>query len=397
MDGAMVKVSVIGAAELGPELCRSWSNFQEADRTLASPFFRPEFTQVVAAVRNDVRIAILEESGRAIGFFPFQRGRQCVGGPVGGPRSNFQRVIAEVGTRWGAIELVRACGLREWNFDHLLVSQQPFERFDTGRSESVFLDLSGGFAIYARHRCASGSRAIAKLSDQARRLDRDLGPLRFEPHTTDTRVLRTMMRWKSEQYRRTRSTDRFAIEWNVRLLEIIYAELSRAFSGSLAPLYAGDRLAAVNMGLQSHGVVHSWVPAYNRELARCPPGLTLHYATRRPRDHPKSCRSHLGQSYAPYKARMATGVTQLAEGSVTVSSGRAAARAAEGASRRSPLGVARTVRRAHAKVRLVPSRDSQSLSLSRAVAAGGPALGHRGKAILRWSLSCPDARAASLP
>ena len=39
---------------------------------LDNPFFRPEFTQAVAAVRDDVEVAVLEIQQQPVGFFPYQ-------------------------------------------------------------------------------------------------------------------------------------------------------------------------------------------------------------------------------------------------------------------------------------------------------------------------------------
>lgn len=111
-------VTVQNARALSPEQVRRWSQLQLADRSLASAFFRPEFTQAVASVREDAFVAVLEETDRIVGFFPFHRDALGVGKPIGGRLSDYHGVIAEAGAQWDAESLVRQCGLRAWDFNH---------------------------------------------------------------------------------------------------------------------------------------------------------------------------------------------------------------------------------------------------------------------------------------
>ena len=334
-------VAVIPAAQLSREDVEAWSSFQEADPTLASPFFRPEFTEAIAAIRNDVYVGVLSDDGRTVGFFPFQRGRRPIGAPVGGRRSNYHGVIAEPGTDWDAVALVRACGLRIWDFDHVVASQRQFAPFHSALGESYCVDVSGGFEEYVRRREAAGSRVIPRLRQKARRFEREVGPLRFESHVADPEVLHTMMGWKSEQYRRTGMVDKFAIGSNVRMLERIHACQSPGFSSMLTALYVGDQLAAVDMGIRSRSVYHSWFPAYNRELSRHSPGLVLYLKLLESAQSLGLKTIDFGKDHAQYKERMATDLIPLAEGSVLVPSPYAAIRRTrrriEGAVRRTPL------------------------------------------------------------
>jgi CelD/BcsL family acetyltransferase involved in cellulose biosynthesis len=325
MDVEVVRVSELSDRQLG-----HWTRLQEADVALASPFFRPEFTQAVADVRNDVFVGTMEGPGRAIGFFPFQRRRWGIGVPVGGERSNYHGVIADPGAWWDARALLRGCRLGIWDFHHLIASQAQFDGFQVTNGDSFVVDLPGGFAQYAEDRRAAGSRVIPRLREKARRLEREVGAIHFEPHVADLRVLRTLMHWKSEQYRRTAETDRFAIEWNVRLLERIHSERSTGFSGMLAAVYAGDRLAAVVMGLRAGGVFHWWFPAYEQALARYSPGLILLLCLAENADALGLHTIDLGKDHEPYKERWATSRVPLAGGSVTAAA---------------PLSAVRTLRR----------------------------------------------------
>jgi CelD/BcsL family acetyltransferase involved in cellulose biosynthesis len=351
-------VTLARATELTGAHVALWSRLQDEDPALASPFFHPEFTAAVADARSDVYVAVMEDAGSVVGFLPFQRGRLPIGAPVGGGRSNYHGVIAPAGVDWDPVSLIRASGLRIWDFHHLLVSQRPFSRFHTRISDSFYVDISEGFDAYAGARRQAGSRLVPRVREKARRMEREVGPLRLEPHAADIDVLRTMMSWKSLQYRRTGMIDNFAIDWNVRLLERLHATQADGFEGMLVALYAGETLVAVDMGLRSRHVFHSWFPAYNEELARYSPGLVLFLLLLESAQSLGLRTIDLGKDYSLYKERMATGGVPLAEGSVLVPSpvatARRARRAVEHVVRRTPLseparGALRRVRSLGAK------------------------------------------------
>jgi CelD/BcsL family acetyltransferase involved in cellulose biosynthesis len=334
-------VTVARAAELTAVQRSQWAAFQAADAGLASPFFHPEFTMAVASVRDDVHVAVIEDGGAIAGFLPFQRGRRPVGAPVGGARSNYHGVIAADGAGWDGAELVRKAGLRIWDFHHLPVSQPGFTRFHASTGESYCVDVSDGFAAYAANRRQGGSRMVRRVREKMRRLERDVGPLRLEPHIGDAEVLHMVMRWKSDQYRRTGHVDNFAVDWNVRLLERLQRTDVDGFGGMLVGLYAGDTLAAVDMGLRCNHVFHSWFPAYNDQLARYSPGLVQFLLLLEQAEALGLGLIDLGKDHALYKERLATHLVPLAQGSVLVpsatASARRARRAVEGAVTRTPL------------------------------------------------------------
>src|SRR4051812_9415494 len=110
--------SVLPARQLTHEQTHAWAELQQENPLLASPFFRPEYTLAVAAVRDDVEVAVLEEGGRPVGFFPFQREWWAGGRVVGGRLTDYQGVIARPGLEWDAIELLRATRLSNYKFGH---------------------------------------------------------------------------------------------------------------------------------------------------------------------------------------------------------------------------------------------------------------------------------------
>ncbi|SHG11410.1 Acetyltransferase involved in cellulose biosynthesis, CelD/BcsL family [Microbulbifer donghaiensis] len=270
-----MKYSVITAAELTATDLQTWRQLQQTTPTLKSPYFCPEFTVAAAAVRNDVRVAVLEEGGTAVGFFPFQRGPLGKGRPVGGALSDYHGAIVAPETAWCVEALLRACGLAYWEFDHLVAEQLPFERYHSRWEVSPALDLSQGFAAYRDRRRAAGAGRFFQLERKARKLAREVGPLRFVAHTRDSAVLDQVFQWKSEQCRRTGVVDFFAHDWARALVQQIWQTENCQFAGQLSALYAGDQLVATHMGMRSASVWHWWFPGYERKFAKYSPGGIL--------------------------------------------------------------------------------------------------------------------------
>jgi|ERR1041384_1276098 CelD/BcsL family acetyltransferase involved in cellulose biosynthesis len=270
-----MQTTVVPGRALSTKHLEAWSELQDADLALASPFLCPEFTVAVAAARDDINVAILEEGGEKVGFFPFQRGRFSIGYPVGGPLNDLQGVIVRPDLDWDAMDLIRRCGLIAWDFGRLLACQKPFESTHRRRHISALIDVSKGYKAYVEERRLAGTEQVKKTESLARKLDRENGPLRFELHTSEERHLATLMKWKFDRYSAEGYEDLFAIPWIRQVMKRIHATQRANFGGVLSVLYAGKELAAAHMGIRSRRIWHYWFPAYNPKYARYSPGLIL--------------------------------------------------------------------------------------------------------------------------
>jgi CelD/BcsL family acetyltransferase involved in cellulose biosynthesis len=309
-------VQVFSMRELPATDFARWAGLQEADPDIASPFFRPEFAAAVASVRDDVYVAAIQRGGETIGYFPFQNGAFSTGRPVGGPLSDCQGFIMRAGLKWDASRIVRDCGLSEWQFDHLLANQKPFEPFHRIPTQSPIIDLSRGYAHYVEERREAGSEQIKKAVALLRKLEREVGPVRFEVHSPDVRFLRKLMRWKSRQYRLSAKLDIFGIPWVVEVIEKIHAEHHENFAGLFSLLTVGDLPIAGHLGMRSRNVWHYWFPAYDSGYARYSPGIILLLKMAEHAEQLGISCIDMGNGRALYKQRLMNGAIPLAEGTV---------------------------------------------------------------------------------
>jgi CelD/BcsL family acetyltransferase involved in cellulose biosynthesis len=310
-----VRVDVDRPESLAPDQLARWREIQRSHPELASAFLCPEFALAVSAARADVFVASIESDERLVGFFPFQRRGSDEGLPPGFGISNSQGPIADPTAAWDAVELVRRCGLRNWHFDHLVPSV-PFEPHCERLRNACFIDISAGLDAYVVSRRAAGSRLVVELERQARKLEREVGPLEFTPHTADIVMLEKLMEWKSAQYRRTRVVDRFRIRWVVETVERIHATQANDFAGMLSVLSSNGVPVALHMGIRSHAALESWFPAYDPEFARYSPGLILMMRMIESAAASGLSTIELGRSGAVYKERLMSGERTQAVGTV---------------------------------------------------------------------------------
>jgi CelD/BcsL family acetyltransferase involved in cellulose biosynthesis len=312
-----MKITVLPGRELPTQHITAWTDILREAPKLSSPFFRPEFTCAVAAVRDDVHVGVLEEMGRTVGFFPFERRHVVFGRPVGGLLNEVHGAITAPDLEWDAVKLIRGCGLIEWRYGHLPVSQTAFEPFHLQRHMSASLDISAGWEAYVEDRRRAGTRQVEKVEALARRLAKEVGPVRFEAEISDRKSLEILMRWRFDKYREYGYSDLLAVPWSRELLDRIHGARAPEFAGMLSGLFVGDELAAAHLGMRSQHVCHYWLPAYNPRFARFSPGLIL---LLRLAEHAASTgltRVELGRpdDYL-YKRRLMNQSAQLASGAV---------------------------------------------------------------------------------
>ncbi|MEX2285629.1 MAG: GNAT family N-acetyltransferase [Planctomycetaceae bacterium] len=312
-----MKITVTDGRDLSNDQLAAWGRLQCADSRFRSPFFRPEFTQMVAATRDDVEVGIIEDDGQCVGFFPFQRNRAGVGTPVSSRLSDFHGVVLKSGVHLDPVELIRACGLSAWHFDHLAFARDSFSPFCWFHEFSPYIELPSGFDAYLDERRAAGAGEVMQTLNKKKKSERQLGPVRLEWRTTDKRVLESLMAWKAQQYQRSKIINPFTFPWVVELLErLLQMPDDPDFTGMLSALYIGDRLAAAHIGMRSRRTVHWWFTAYDPELGKYSPGSQLLLELTRESASRGLTRLDLGKGTETYKRAFMTGAAPLALGSI---------------------------------------------------------------------------------
>ncbi|MFE6407444.1 GNAT family N-acetyltransferase [Streptomyces sp. NPDC057837] len=272
-----MRIRVVSPADLRPAEVAAWRDIQSESAQYANPFLGPDFARAVSAVRPRVRVAMAEQAGDSVAFFPFEHGALGVGCAVGLGVSDCQAVVQRPGAVREAEPLLRACGLTVWEFDNLVGDAPPFSPFARRFHPSAVMDVSDGYEQYKARVSQNSKRFLGDMRRFTRKLAREVGDIRFVFDERDPEQLRTLMRWKSAQYRRTGRRDRFAKPWIAELLRRLHAaRCGSSPVGVLSVLYAGGQPVATHFGLWSERVFATWFPAYDTHFARYSPGMLLY-------------------------------------------------------------------------------------------------------------------------
>ena len=161
-----------------------------------------------------------------------------------------------------------------------------------------------------------------RLPRSCGKLEREVGPVRFEVHSKETRVLRKLMRWKSRQCPLVGKLDIFSIQWVIDVVQKIHAERHENFAGLFSLLTVGDLPIAGHMGMRSKSVWHYWFPAYDPGYAKYSPGIILLLKMAEHAQELGISTIDMGSGRALYKQRLMNGVVPLAEGAVPGSTSR---------------------------------------------------------------------------
>lgn len=313
-----MQLEIVAGDRLPAELTAEWARIQDSSVELGHPMLSAVFVQCVARNHPGVQVAVIRSQAGVMGFFPFQREEGGAGRPVGYRLNDWQGPVLAPGAEIDAAWLLRQCKLSVWHFDHLIPSQPGFDHGRFIIEDSPYIDLSQGLEAY-----------MADIVDRARwrshqrneqRLARDVGPVRFEFHTTESDAFRSLIDWKTEQIRQHGRRCVFDWPWVQGTLNALRETGDPTCAGTLSALYAGDKLAAVHFGVRSRKVLHWWITTYNQDLRKYSPGMLLLARVIEEAPARGLERIDLGKGVEPYKAKLQSGAVPLASGALCPSS-----------------------------------------------------------------------------
>ena len=270
-----LKVEMLGVECLSGDHWALWDQMRVANPALSSPYFRSEFTRIAAGVTPGARVAVLHQGSDVVGFFPHQTRGGAIQ-PLAAPMNDYHGIISH---RDAAPTLSHGASLLDGNRLNVSGWVGPSGAGQVRQAVMAVLPDEGFEPWYAERRAAQGK--YFKDKERARRsLETELGPVRVELGLRDPDLLARIVNLKRDQYRRSGLHDVFACGWTVRLLEALM-QAEGDFGASIAGLWAGDNLCALEYSLHADSHYHFWFPTYVPGLSRCSPGVLLSLETMR--------------------------------------------------------------------------------------------------------------------
>jgi CelD/BcsL family acetyltransferase involved in cellulose biosynthesis len=297
----------------------AWLAIQAADPSLDSPFLSLAWAQAVeraqAGRRGAVQIAVLRDGGQAVGFLP-ARIVGAVAMPVGAPMCDYQGLVAAPDVHVEPKRLVEALGVQRLDFSHMLADQAVFAPYARGAVTSYVIDVAGGYGAYEAQRRAAGSGVLKDIDKRRRKVEREVGPIRFQALASCGTAFATLLDWKRKQYLATGQTVIFDAPWTVDLLRELHAMDGGDFGGALFSLHIGDQLAAIQFHLRGARTLHAWIIAHDEAFERYSPGLILFQEILRWMDDTPFTALDLGAGDYRFKQQLANDHRPVAHGFV---------------------------------------------------------------------------------
>ncbi len=325
-DGSMnvrFDADILCAADLETSDMAHWRRLQATAPELGSPFFSPEFTLAVAASRQDVRIVRLRAGGDVIGYFPFHRMRAGIGRPIGGPMSDYQGPILPPGTGYDAADLLSACDLNAYDYNHAPAAFAAFARHALAQSFSPRATLAAGFDAYLAGRPPSAMESIKDTQRRLRKLQREKGPVSFVLDDRRQAAWDWLVATKTASLAVQGVKANFDVPWVARMLDGLRAARGADFSGVLSTLSCGDTLIAAHFGLRTANVMCWWHTTYSEDFRQFAPGLGLLLHTLQEADGAGLHTLDFGRGAQRYKLVFANDEIPLCEGSLAIPRSRA--------------------------------------------------------------------------
>lgn len=270
-----MKSTLVTPAELDAECIRQWEALRATNPIYASPFYSPHFARAIGDVRSDAQVAIFEQDGRIVGFLPFHRVRGRIAKPIGGHLNDYHGAILAPGLSLADRSVLEAAGIQAYDFDHLPAPLGRGTQAIDAEQTSPQMDLRGGYEQCVELKGDSWKRGYRDFARKARKMERELGPVRFEFASQSQDLFERHAAMRNALYRKIGQREDYCTGWKGavlrRLREGGFAELQSV----LNVLFAGSQPVAAHFGLVSRGVLHWWFPAYQLAAHPYSPGLQL--------------------------------------------------------------------------------------------------------------------------
>lgn len=310
MNVSLRHPSSLSAGEL-----EAWRALCAASGPFLSPFQTPGFALAAGKVRRDARVlTVTSHAGKIDLVLPMQLSRSGLARPLGSPMCDVNGPIGEPRALALLPQALASAGVSVYAFSGWAGATDAPGLKLRAQEGCAIADISGGFAAWLESRREAHPKHFKKMRRLARQAVADFGAEEISFGAASVDDLAELVRWKREQFQRTRRHDVLGAAWTRALLEACASAHEPDFAGVMATLRYGGRLAAAEFGLRTGGTLHGWIAAYNPDFAACSPGLVLQERLLERAAEAGVTRAVLGTGESHYKRHYTTGHEPLSEG-----------------------------------------------------------------------------------
>ena len=251
-----------------------WARMRAANLDIQSPYFHPDYTRLLAELRDDVRVVCqYDEDGTPAAFLPVQG--QRFARPVGAPMSDYHAIITDRDDVTYD-SLLSSSGIGAYHYSCATDVKRLRMPQILSRSETAAIEIETTAEDWRAGRDGSYRRHLKSNRRRTRKAEEALGPKRIELFSRNIDVYASLLQWKREKFVQTGKYDVLSAEWTQNLIRTLWERGQESgLRCDMHALYFGDRLAAIDLGLSNGKIFHSWMVAYDDELSEYAPGIQL--------------------------------------------------------------------------------------------------------------------------
>lgn len=308
--------TITAAKDLTPSQLSAWDELLRVTPQHDCPFYRPGYVQLVSTLLPNIEIAMLHDGGELRAIFPFERGQAGEALPIGRELADYQGPIHSLDRAPDVKEMLRASGLKRWDFDHLFPCVGILKSRCWTTWESPQIDLSEGAAEYLRVLFSKHKQIRRNMPRRERKLSREVGDVRVEFRLTSEVMVDRLLAWKIDQYETAGRRHPFHRQWIREFLIAALGNRSRRFRGNLAALFAGDNVIAMEYTVQSETTSHVLINSYDPKYSAYSPGMLCTLKMVEACERAGITKIDLGKGIESYKQALKNSASILGEGSV---------------------------------------------------------------------------------
>ncbi len=250
-----IHIQTVPARTLTPKQLAEWSAIATQNSRFDNPFFRPEFTKLVAAIREDIEVIFLKRKTKIVGLLPYYRCNGNIALPVADTLTDLQGVIVRDDVEWTPQRLLKGSHLTTLRFDRVPESQTEF-------SQAAWMTIpTRSINLHAANEPSPNLQSLWCEMEQ------EAGGIRLETHHFNSATYETLLQWKLEEYSPTQGQSILETRWARELLQRVAQFESPRFSGRLSVLSLSGHPVSIQLAMVANGVWHVWLSASDPNLS----------------------------------------------------------------------------------------------------------------------------------
>ncbi|WP_084419230.1 GNAT family N-acetyltransferase [Henriciella litoralis] len=259
-------VRVVRADELDDAEKAQWKSLCAQHPDYDSALFQPEFAELVAGVRDDVRVALYSRGEQLVGVLAAHIRPDGFARPLGAPFSDYCGPIVDRDCAMSLDEMLDMAGIPAYlansmvdPWGALAPSNKTHKADQTATDSHVIRPGELSSEEYVESRRSDHAKRFKNFRRLLNQIEREVGETRFQWGTPDRATLDQLYDWKRQQFRETGLVNLIDSTDACQILECV-ANSSHGFATTL---WIGDKLISGHFGIRVGGAFHPWLAAFN--------------------------------------------------------------------------------------------------------------------------------------